>query len=79
MFTRPDLPSSFLFGAATASYQVEGAGNEDGRTPCIWDDFSKVPGAVYEGHDGSVAADKYHKYKEDIQTMADLGFGAYRF
>ena len=79
MFTRPDLPSSFLFGAATASYQVEGAGSEDGRTPCIWDDFAKVPGAVFQGQDGSVAADQYHRYKEDIKLMAGLGFQAYRF
>ncbi|MBR4427147.1 MAG: beta-glucosidase [Spirochaetales bacterium] len=79
MFTRPDLPKDFLFGAATASYQVEGAGSEDGRTPCIWDDFAKVPGAVYQCHDGSVAADQYHRYKEDIDLMAKLGFGAYRF
>ena len=79
MFVKPDLPKDFLFGAATASYQVEGAGNEDGRTPCIWDDFAKIPGAVYEGQDGSVAADQYHRYKEDIAIMAGLGFKAYRF
>ncbi len=79
MFTRPDLPKDFLFGAATASYQVEGAGSEDGRTPCIWDDFAKIPGKVYMGHDGSVAADQYHRYKEDVALMADLGFQAYRF
>ena len=79
MFTRPLLPEDFLFGAATASYQVEGAGSEDGRTPCIWDDFAKVPGAVYMQQDGSIAADQYHRYKEDIELMAKLGFGAYRF
>ena len=79
MFTRPDLPEDFIIGTATASYQVEGAGNEDGRTPCIWDDFAKVPGAVYQSQDGSVAADQYHRYKEDIRLMAELGFGYYRF
>ena len=79
MFTRPALPEDFLIGTATASYQVEGAANEDGRTSCIWDDFAKVPGAVYEQQDGSVAADQYHRYKEDIELMAKLGFGAYRF
>lgn len=79
MITRPLLPEDFLFGAATASYQVEGAANKDGRTPCIWDDFAKVPGKVYKGQDGSVAADQYHRYKEDIELMARLGFGAYRF
>ena len=79
MFTRPDLPEDFIIGTATASYQVEGAGNEDGRTPCIWDDFAKVPGAVYKAQDGSVAADQYHRYKEDIKLMSELGFGYYRF
>ncbi len=79
MFTKPDLPEDFIFGTATASYQVEGAGNEDGRTPCIWDDFAKVPGAVYKQQDGSVAADQYHRYKEDIALMASLGFSYYRF
>lgn len=79
MFTRPNLPDDFIFGTATASYQVEGAGSEDGRTPCIWDDFAKVPGAVYKSQDGSVAADQYHRYKEDIAMMADLGFEYYRF
>ena len=79
MLTRPFLPEDFLIGAATASYQVEGAGNEDGRTSCIWDDFAKVPGKVFEGQDGSVAADQYHRYKEDIELMAKLGFRAYRF
>ena len=79
MFTRPALPEDFLFGTATASYQVEGAANEDGRTSCIWDDFAKIPGKVYKCQDGSVAADQYHRYKEDIRLMAELGFGYYRF
>ncbi len=76
---RPDLPKDFLMGTATASYQVEGAGFEDNRTSCIWDDFAKKPGAVYRHQDGKVAADQYHKYKEDIKLMASLGFKAYRF
>ena len=79
MFERPQLPEDFIIGTATASYQVEGAGNEDGRTPCIWDDFAKVPGAVYGFQDGSVAADQYHRYKEDVKLMSELGFGYYRF
>lgn len=79
MFTKPELPEDFLFGTATASYQVEGAGSEDGRTPCIWDDFARIPGAVYKQQDGSVAADQYHRYREDVGLMADLGFKAYRF
>ncbi|MBQ7281409.1 MAG: family 1 glycosylhydrolase, partial [Spirochaetales bacterium] len=79
MFFKPELPDDFILGTATASYQVEGAGKEDGRTSCIWDDFAKVPGAVYNAQDGSVAADQYHRYKEDISLMSDLGFKYYRF
>ncbi len=79
MFRRTELPEDFIFGTATASYQVEGAGDEGGRTPCIWDDFAKVPGAVWKGQDGKVAADQYHRYKEDIGLMSELGFGFYRF
>ncbi|MBR6084056.1 MAG: beta-glucosidase [Spirochaetales bacterium] len=79
MFTRPVFPEDFLIGTATASYQVEGAASEDGRTPCIWDEFAKVPGKVFEQQDGSIAADQYHRYKEDIELMSKLGFGAYRF
>jgi len=79
MFAREELPKDFIFGTATASYQVEGAGLEDGRTSCIWDDFAKKPGAVYEHQDGMVASDQYHRYKEDIKLMSDLGFDYYRF
>ncbi len=79
MFNRLNLPKDFVFGTATASYQVEGTGSEDGRTSCIWDDFAKVPGAVYMQQDGSVAADQYHRYREDIEMMAGLGFEYYRF
>lgn len=70
---------TFLWGCATASYQVEGASEEDGRTPSIWDTFCKQDGAVLYKDDGSVAADQYHRYKEDVQLMSDLGFQAYRF
>jgi beta-glucosidase len=73
------FPEGFLWGAATAAYQVEGAGSEDGRGPCIWDTFSKVPGKVHEMQDGSVACDQYHRYPEDITLMKSLGFKAYRF
>lgn len=73
------FPSDFLFGCATASYQVEGAGNEGGRKPCIWDTFAKVPGKVIAGADGSVSVDQYHRYNEDIKLMQDVGFQAYRF
>lgn len=73
------LPKDFLIGTATASYQVEGATKEGGRTDCIWDTFSYVPGAVYMGCDGKVACDQYHRYEEDVALMADLGFESYRF
>jgi beta-glucosidase len=74
-----DFPDDFLWGTATASYQVEGAGHEDGRTECIWDVFSRKPGAVYGGENGEIACDQYHRYKEDIALMAELGFKSYRF
>ncbi|AEV28543.1 beta-galactosidase [Sphaerochaeta pleomorpha str. Grapes] len=69
----------FLWGCATASYQVEGAIKEDGRKPSIWDTFSKQEGAVLNGDDGAVAADQYHLYKQDVKLMSKLGFQAYRF
>lgn len=73
------FPPGFLWGAATASYQIEGAAAEDGRTPSIWDTFSRTPGKVFEGHTGDVAADHYHRFRDDVRLMADLGLGAYRF
>ena len=57
----PVFPDGFLFGAATASYQIEGAVAEDGRTPSIWDTFSHTPGRVLRGDTGDVAADHYHR------------------
>jgi beta-glucosidase len=74
-----DFPPDFLWGTATASYQVEGAGHEGGRSESIWDTFARKPGAVYGGENGEVACDQYHRYKEDIALMAELGFTAYRF
>ena len=73
------FPDGFLFGAATASYQIEGAVTEDGRTASIWDTFSRVPGAVANGDTGDVACDHYHRMNDDVALMADLGLGAYRF
>ena len=69
----------FVWGAATASYQIEGAVFEDGRSPCVWDEFCKKPGAVFEGHTGEIACDHYHRYKEDVAIMKALGLKAYRF
>jgi beta-glucosidase len=73
------FPADFVWGAATAAYQIEGAANEDGRGPSTWDVFSKRPGAVFEGHNGDVACDHYHRYREDIALMGELGLQAYRF
>ncbi len=74
-----DFPSDFIWGAATASYQVEGAAFEDGRSSSIWDDLCRQPGRVYAGENGDVAVDQYHRYKEDVELMKKLGFKAYRF
>ncbi|HET9872170.1 MAG TPA: GH1 family beta-glucosidase [Propionibacteriaceae bacterium] len=69
----------FMFGAATAAFQIEGAHHTDGRTDSIWDTFCRVPGAVIDGHDGSVACDHYSRYADDVDLMADLGLQTYRF
>ncbi|HET8969496.1 MAG TPA: GH1 family beta-glucosidase [Candidatus Nanopelagicales bacterium] len=74
-----EFPAGFRWGAATAAYQVEGAASEDGRTPSIWDTFSHTPGMVLGGDTGDVAADHYHRYREDVALMADLGLATYRF
>ncbi|WP_433792365.1 GH1 family beta-glucosidase [Actinoplanes sp. CA-252034] len=73
------FPEGFVWGTATASYQIEGAAREDGRGPSIWDTFSRTPGKVFAGHTGDVACDHYHRYAEDVALMADLNLGAYRF
>ncbi|MFC8922666.1 glycoside hydrolase family 1 protein [Cellulosimicrobium sp. NPDC057127] len=73
------MPRDFLWGAATAAFQIEGAGHTDGRTDSIWDTFCRVPGAVVNGDDGMVACDHYHRYREDVALMRELGLGAYRF
>ncbi|MFF9555980.1 GH1 family beta-glucosidase [Streptomyces albus] len=73
------FPAGFLWGAATAAYQIEGAVGEDGRTPSIWDTFSHTPGATAGGDTGDVACDHYHRYRDDVALMSELGLGAYRF
>ena len=73
------FPDGFAWGTATASYQIEGAVEEDGRSPSIWDTFSHTPGKIQDGDTGDVADDHYHRYEEDVQLMADLGVGWYRF
>lgn len=69
----------FLFGCATASYQIEGAWNEDGKGESIWDRFAHTPGRITHGHSGDVACDHYHRYKEDVAIMKELGLDVYRF
>ena len=73
------FPDGFVWGVATAAYQIEGAATEDGRGPSIWDTFSHTPGRTMNGDTGDVAADHYHRWAEDIGHIADLGLGAYRF
>ncbi|MBG6059251.1 beta-glucosidase [Cryobacterium sp. MP_M5] len=73
------FPADFLFGAATAAYQIEGAAHEDGRTDSIWDAFSRVPGAVLRGENGDTACDHYHRYRDDVALMKRLGLQSYRF
>lgn len=73
------FPPGFLWGAATASYQIEGAWREDGKGESIWDRFSHTPGTVQDGDTGDIADDHYHRWQADIQLMKDLGLNAYRF
>ena len=73
------FPQDFLWGVATASYQIEGAELEDGRGECIWTRYSRTPGMVLNGDTGAVACDHYHRYPEDIALMKQLGLDAYRF
>lgn len=69
----------FVWGAATASFQIEGAWNEDGKGLSIWDDFTHQKGRIEDGGTGDVACDHYHRYKEDVKLMSELGLKAYRF
>jgi beta-glucosidase len=73
------FPKGFIWGAACASYQCEGAWNIDGKGPSVWDDFSHTPGCVLNGETGDTACDVYHRYEEDIALTADLGIPNYRF
>ena len=73
------FPPEFLWGAATSAYQIEGAADVDGRGASIWDTFARVPGCVRNGDTGDVAADHYHRWREDVALMAQLGLCAYRF
>ena len=73
------LGPDFLWGVATAAFQIEGAATEDGRGPSIWDTFSHTPGKTVNGDNGDVACDHYHRWRDDVKLISDLGVGAYRF
>jgi len=73
------FPADFIWGAATASYQIEGAAHEDGRGESVWDRFSATPGKVRNGDTGEVACDFYHRYPDDIALMRELGLDSFRF
>jgi beta-glucosidase len=72
------FPDGFVWGAAAASYQIEGAAAEDGKGPSVWDVFTRRPGAIWHGHNGDVACDHYHRFEEDVGLMQAIGLGAYR-
>ncbi|RZQ64939.1 GH1 family beta-glucosidase [Amycolatopsis suaedae] len=74
----PTFPSDFLWGVSTSAFQIEGAVDEDGRGPSTWDTFTATPGKIAGGEHARVAADHYHRYREDVALMAALGVGAYR-
>ncbi|MCF1466281.1 beta-glucosidase [Agrobacterium vitis] len=73
------FPGDFLFGVATAAYQIEGATKADGRKPCIWDAFANMPGRVFERHNGDVACDHYNRWEQDLDLIQEMGVSAYRF
>ena len=71
--------NDFIWGAASAAYQIEGAASEDGRGKSVWDTFSHTPGKTFEGHTGDIACDSYHRFEEDLQALLSLGVKHYRF
>ena len=73
------FPKDFLWGSASAAYQVEGAWNEDGKGKTNWDEFVRIPGKTFKGTNGDLAVDHYHRYKEDVRLMAEMGLKTYRF
>lgn len=77
--SRTMFPPEFIFGTASSSYQFEGAAREGRRGPSIWDKFSHTPGKIADGTDGDLAVDQYHRYKEDVNLIKNMGMDAYRF
>ena len=70
------FPSDFLWGSASAAYQIEGAYDEDGKGLSVWDNFVRIPGKTFKGTNGDVAVDHYHRYQEDVKLMAEMGMKA---
>src|SRR5699024_3307033 len=77
--TVKNFPKGFLWGSASAAYQVEGAWDKDGKSESIWDRYVRIPGTTFKGTNGNLAVDHYHRYKEDVALMAEQGLKAYRF
>ena len=73
------FPKGFYWGADSASYQIEGGWDEDGKGQSIWDVFTHTPGKIIDGQNGDVACDSYHRYQEDLDILKVLGIGCYRF
>ena len=73
------FPKDFLWGSASAAYQVEGAWAEDGKKPSVWDKFVRIPGKTFKATTGDKAVDHYHMYKEDVRLMGEMGLKTYRF
>jgi beta-glucosidase/6-phospho-beta-glucosidase/beta-galactosidase len=73
------FPESFIWGASTSAYQIEGAWNEDGKGKSIWDVFSHLPGHVYKDENGDIASDHYHRWHDDVDLIKALNLNAYRF
>ena len=76
--TLSQFPTDFVWGVATAAYQVEGAVNEGGRGPSIWDTFAHTPGLSRNGDTGDIACDHYYRWESDLDLLSDLGIGSYR-
>ena len=79
VLVKAKFPADFIWGTATASYQIEGAVFADGRGESIWDRFCRMPGRVLNGDRGDTACDHYHRYAEDVAIMRELGVNSYRF
>lgn len=77
--TQPLFPRDFLWGAATSAYQIEGGWDADGKGPSIWDHFCHTPGHIHNNETGDVACDHYHRFREDVALMKELGLKSYRF